>query len=199
MSDIKKSYSAVCTFLKCFFAFLYKIEVFGRENIPDGPSVICANHSSWLDPLMLFHACGKEHIIHIMAKVVIFKVPVLKSILWKIGAIPVNRNSFDINAIKSALKALKANECVGIFPEGTRRSRDFEVDAKAGAVRIAEKGHAPVVPVCIPRKKKLFGTVKIYIGQPYYINPNKEKLTSQQYLDIANELMHTITSLERRG
>lgn len=175
---------------------LYRVRAVGRENIPEGGAVFCANHSNWADPFLLVFALKRKNYVHIMAKVEIFKNKLIGWALKLMGMISVNRGATDINSIKSALRYLHNDEKICIFPEGTRISEDFAVAAKNGAIKIAEKSGKPIVPVHIPRRKHLFGSVKVVIGEPYYINPERRRLPKEAYDEMAQELMVKIKSLD---
>ena len=104
----------------------------------------------------------------------------------------------DMKAVKTAMKYLTSGEKVGIFPEGTRRHRDNEVDAKTGAVRIAEKTNVPIVPVYIPRRKNMMTPFDVIIGTPYFVNADGHKMSAEDYAE-AKELMNRIGSLNPAG
>ncbi len=179
------------------FKLLYGIRTIGRENIPEGPAMICANHSSFSDPIIAAFALTRKHYVHFMAKKELGKIPGLKFIIYKAGSFFVNRGASDVTAIKTAMKYLKAGEKVLIFPEGTRVMDDISDKAKSGAVRIAAKTGAPVLPMYIPRKKKLFTWVTVAIGEPFHIpEPPKDADTSKYYKDAAADLMEHINSLK---
>ncbi|NCC69363.1 MAG: 1-acyl-sn-glycerol-3-phosphate acyltransferase, partial [Clostridia bacterium] len=131
-------------------------------------------------------------LIHFMAKKEVLSTPILGPILKKCGVFPVDRDTNDIDAIRTAMKCLKSGEKILIFPEGTRKGEDNEVEAKTGAVRIASKMKVPIIPVCIPRRKKIFGRVTVNIGEPYYV----EGSTHEDYLRLADELMDKINSMQ---
>lgn len=199
---MKPGYNAFCkvyNIARWTIGLFVREETIGRENLPDGAAVLCANHSSWSDPFLLWFAATKKHFVHIMAKAELFKIPVLSFFMRKLGVIPVDRGNSDVKAIKSSLRCLKEGTKLGIFPEGTRAKEDNAIEAKRGAVRIADKAGVPVVPVYIPRKKSLFRKTVVTIGKPYYINPEHEKLTPDDYLAAADELMKRINSLKQEG
>ena len=177
-----------------FFYVFFFLKVTGRENIPDHAAMVCSPHSSALDPLFLSVAYGAHHQIHYMAKIELFKGP-LGKIITKLGAFPVNRGHGDAGAVVTAIQILKSGLNVGVFPEGTRVKHDGEKPAKTGAIRIAEKANCPIVPVYYPRKKRVFSRVRVIIGEPYYVNPDKRKLTNEEYKELAAELMEKIRLL----
>lgn len=163
----------------------------GRENIPDGPALICANHSSGLDALMLPYAMGRNNYLRIMAKVELRKVPVVGWVLAKAGVIFVKRGERDIDSVKSCLRALKSGEKLALFPEGTRVRSDDAVAAKSGAVHIAARAGVPIVPVFIPRDKKLFRVSRVVIGEPYTIRLENREDADQ----LSQDLMERIRRL----
>jgi 1-acyl-sn-glycerol-3-phosphate acyltransferase len=198
---MNKAYRAyrVLYFFVNLFRVVYRIQPVGRENIPEGRAVVCATHSSWMDPFFLMLAAGKEHHLHIMAKAELFKVPVLGYVMRRIGSYSVDRGNNDVAAIRTSLRYLKDDQKIAMFPEGTRVTSDEATAAKNGAVRLAARANAPVVPVYIPRKKWLFSRQRIVIGKPYFINPEHIKLSSETYTEIANDMLQKIIALKNQG
>lgn len=183
-------------FLRIVLFPFYRLKYIGRDNIPQGPAVFCSNHSSNLDPIFQAMAAGIGTHLHFMAKAELFRIPVLSSVLRSIGSFPVERGHNDTGAIKTALRYLKSGEKVSIFPEGTRFKSDEAGKAKSGAVRIADQMSVPVVPVYIPRNKKMFHTYTIVFGAPYLVNQDKLKLSYADYSALAEELMTKISALK---
>lgn len=180
--------------LKPIAAILYPMDVSGLENIPDVPCLVCANHSNFVDPVLVALAFGKECPIHFMAKIELFKRKWMAKLLGQVGAFGVDRDGADISAIRTAMKYIRAGEKVGIFPEGTRVSTDGAVQAKAGAARMAAKLRVPIVPVFVTRRKVIFRRVKIVIGEPMYVPKDTE-----DYQMFTDELMETIAKLGREA
>lgn len=172
----------------------FKIEVTGRENVPvKGRFVLCANHASNWDPVFISIALSRK--ISWMAKKELFKSKVLAYLLKKLGAFPVDRDGSDLSAIKNALRVLKGNNILGIFPEGTRVS-GFDIDnAKPGVALLAAKSKSLIIPVNIDSNYQLFNKVKITIG-----NPSDFLLTDGQakdYKEISINILRTIYDLKR--
>lgn len=165
---------------------------FGRENIPDGPLLVCANHSSLLDPVLIAVAFGRKRQLFFMAKAELFKIPLFSAILKSIGVFPINREETDISSIRTAIKHLKDGHQIMMFPEGTRVGDNDSVPAKSGAVRIAMKMKAPILPIYITAGKKLFRSSKVVIGMPYTLQAPQDK----NYCPLADELMERIQALE---
>jgi len=159
-----------------------------------GAAMICSNHSSVIDPILIAFAFGIEYYLHFYAKSEIFKTPVLSWLVIKLGAISVNRDKFDVTSMKRTLSYFKDGEKVAIFPEGTRASDVIE--SKKGAVKIAERADVPLVPMYVPRRKKWFSKLPLVIGESYYIDKQVgEKRTAEDYNRLAEDLMTRIESL----
>ena len=128
---------------------IFRIKVIGRENEPDeGGFVVCANHISATDPIMVCYAF-KKHQIRYMAKKELFKIPILRGFFKSLGAFPIDRGGNDVGAIKTAIKMVSEGNCVGIFPQGHRYPGvdPRETKTKNGAALIATKTEADIVPV----------------------------------------------------
>ena len=183
---------------RALFGIFYRIEVSGRANIPESAAVICGNHSSVFDPVFVAFAFGIDCFLHFVAKVELFKTPLLSSVVKGLGAISVNREISDIATIKNILACLKSGEKVGIFPEGTRSSTGGSLSLKCGAVKIAERAKVPLVPVYIPRHKPLFSKIHIIIGEMHYIGKPDARRSFDDYYGLTEELMREIESLGGR-
>lgn len=174
----------------------YPIRVRGRENMPDGAAIVCGNHSHWSDPVLIIFAIGSRYHLHMMAKAELFSKPVLGRFLTSVGMFPVDRGSNDISSVRRVIRYLKAGEKVGIFPEGTRVTDEKGGDPRNGAVYFAAKLGVPIVPVYIPRNRKLFRKVDVVIGEPYMISTDTkdtETLNAE-----SSVLMSRIESLRER-
>ena len=178
------------------FRVIFRFKVTGKNNIPkEGRVVICSNHTSNFDPLILALALPRQ--VHYMAKKELFSNAFLKWLLISLGAFPVDREAADLSAIRTSMKILQNEEMLGIFPEGTRVYGENLELAKPGVALIAIKGKAPVFPVFISSKYKPFSKVNITIGEPinfeeYY----NQKLTKEDYKMISQEILKAIYSLK---
>lgn len=179
------------------FSIFHPVRVVGKENIPQGAAVVAANHSAYADPLMLISAFGYHHPLRIMAKEELFHIPVLGWLLIKLGMFGVNRGQSDITAVKRAIKVLKEDCKLMLFPEGTRvTGEDASGDAKTGAIVFAARTNAPLVPVFIPRKKRWFRSTRLVIGEPYHPDVPERRASPEDYQRAADELLRRIYALE---
>ena len=79
--------------------FIHPVHAIGRENIPDGPAVICPNHSTIGDPFYVVFAFGRKYPMRAMAKIQIMRVPFVGWILGKAGVFGVDRAHADMKGL----------------------------------------------------------------------------------------------------
>ncbi|MHA1370121.1 MAG: lysophospholipid acyltransferase family protein [Promethearchaeota archaeon] len=156
-----------------FGRILYDFEINGIENIPpEGQgAVVCVNHESLLDPL--FFGVSVTHyskrIIHIMAKIELFKMPLINAYIRWIYAFPVRRGEHDTKAYETAVDLLKKGELVGIYPEGTTNGGEYNLlKPKLGAARMAIDAEVPIIPM------GLSGVGRILPRGSKFINMNQK-------------------------
>ena len=122
----------------------YEMEIHGAERVPaTGPLVMAANHVGWLDGPLL--AICSPRPVHALTKLEMFEGP-MGSFLLRAGQIPLDRWHVDVRAIRIALKSLREDHAIGVFPEGARGPGDMS-SPRAGAGYLALVSGAPVVPV----------------------------------------------------
>lgn len=121
--------------------------------LPSGPIIVISNHTSYADGVLLALACRRMgRSLRLLATSGVFGVPVLGSVVRKLGFIKVTRGAADAStSLDEAAHALAEGEAVGIFPEGrlTRDPMMWPERAKTGAVRLALRTGAPIVPVAM--------------------------------------------------
>ena len=198
-------YTIITTVGRLFFHMCYHPTVIGVHHIPLSDAVIfCGNHRHKLDPACIIYSTRR--IIHFMAKkefmngkdaLTAKSNPLLRwltSLLLKCcGCISVDREGSSTSALKSALTYLRDGSALGIFPEGMRnKTNDELLPFKLGAVSMARKTNAWLVPVGIVGTFSKGGNLTIRFGEPFKI----EELS----LEEANhELRNKILKLIREN
>ena len=191
----RKFYQRCFRFVGPIIRFFRPFDVFGQENIVNGPALICSNHSAMIDPFHIALALGGDMQIRVIAKISLFKIPIVSFFLWKLGMIPVDREAMDVGSVKRSLSYLKKGDKVVIFPEGTRASSYDASSAKSGAVKLAERAKVPIMPVFMPRKKPFFRKTQVIFGEPYFVEKLSEKRSADDYAKLSEELMEKIQNL----
>lgn len=182
--------------VKIFTLILYRVETHGQENIEKGkPYIMCANHTSNWDPVVLYTATKRE--MYMMSKEELF---VNKFIYWfagKMNVFPVRRGKQDIESIKKSLKVLKDNKILAIFPEGTRNGMKKNGKIQNGPSYLAARSGVQVIPVKIEGNFRPFRKVKIYYGKPLDFSKYQSKKPEKETLDlISGEITKAIFGKE---
>ena len=210
---MKPLYFIGWSFFRCFFRFYCRCQIFNPENVPaSGPVILASNHASFLAPPLVGSATPRE--INYLARETLFRFPVIGTILRRVNAVPVDREGGGARGLRAILDRLLAGGGIILFPEGTRSTTGELQRGKSGIGLTVIKSNAPVVPV------RVFGTfealgrhhafprprrVAVKFGKPMdFTELRAEAQTCSKprlneiYQIVADELMETISSLERR-
>ena len=184
----------VRTAIRIFFVVVYRVKVIGTENIPTDktqPLIYCGNHRTYKDPPLIV-VTAKRH-VRFLAKEELKKNPLFAFLGVVFGGIYVKRDSKDVSALKTTLKALKNGESIALFPEGTRNGIEKGQKAKDGAAFFAVRTGAKVIPVGIKGGEKPFKQMTIKYGKPMdFSNRSKDELD-----EITDEIMKEIIELSK--
>lgn len=144
---------------------LYRIRVEGVENVPNGGFILCCNHRSNIDPFLLGVTLKQQ--LRFMAKIELFRIPLVNWFVRKVGAFPVNRGTGDTSAIDTAVQLVNDGQVLVIFPEGTRSLDGKLLRIKSGAMVVASKTGADVLPAVIKCKGRvrIFKRVTLRFGE----------------------------------
>lgn len=148
------------------FRAVLRVRAADAQNVPaQGALVLCANHRSNLDPVLLSVAFPRP--MRYMAKAELFRIPLFSRLITALGAFPVHRGANDREAIKTALSVLQSGEVLGMFPEGHRNRGAGLMRFRSGALRLAAQTRAPLLPAVIVRLGRWpFGRVEVHFGPP---------------------------------
>jgi len=196
------TYRVVTVLLVGLSRLLFRPTVVGAENIPlEGPVLIAPIHRSNVDfAFTLFMSPRK---VFFMAKDSIFRVPLLGTLVTHLGAFPVKRGSADRESMASAEEVLRQGHALVLFPEGTRKEGPSVHTLHDGAMFVAARTGATVVPVGIggsdramplgarfPRPAK----IRIVVGRPI-LPPVSEGRVSRSAVSAKSEELRS--ELER--
>ncbi len=193
--------------LKPLFSFAWRIEVEGRDRLPDeGGAIIAPNHLSVLDHFILGATLPRR--VTFVGKGEYMDSWKTKYIFPALGMIPIDRSggSAAQAALDAAAGVLEAGELFGIYPEGTR-SRDGKLHkGHTGAARLALRTGCPIVPVGLQgtlevqppdvSMPKPFKVMRVRFGRPVkvdrYLDRADDRLVLRQ---ITDEVMFEIREL----
>jgi 1-acyl-sn-glycerol-3-phosphate acyltransferase len=124
----------------------------GQEYILDRPAVYCVNHTSNVEPPLLFVALRRlAPKLAILYKAELRKLPILNVGFDLVGFIPVDRGNREqtTRALDTAVARLNAGASFLVFPEGTRSRTGELLPFRKGAFVMAMRAGAPLVPMAI--------------------------------------------------
>jgi 1-acyl-sn-glycerol-3-phosphate acyltransferase len=166
---VNKFYDFCSLLARAFYRLFFKVEIIGAERIDFTKRyVICANHISNHDPFLLGGFMPMQ--AHFMAKKELFKYKIVAKVLDMVYVFPVDRENNDIHAIKKALKLLRSNENLGLFPEGTRNKTFAPLPVKGGVAMMAYRTETPILPITIDTTYRFFGPIRIVYHDPIYLD-----------------------------
>ncbi|MEG9883193.1 MAG: lysophospholipid acyltransferase family protein [Hyphomicrobiales bacterium] len=151
-----------------------KVEIRGRERIPQGGVLVAVKHQSLWETFALFTMLNDPAIV---LKRELLWIPVFGWYIRRLGMIPVDRKA-GARALrrmeKLAHKAIEQDRQVVIFPEGTRRAPGAPPDYKSGIAALCLSLGLPCVPVALnsglfwPRRRfmRYPGTIVIQFLDP---------------------------------
>ena len=126
-----------------------RTRVTGLDSLPEGSCVLVANHSSYLDGVVLKAMLPPR--FSFVVKREAAATPVLGQLLRSIGAEFVDRHSAGgrQRAARQVMKRAAQGHSLVFFPEGTFDEQPGLKRFKVGAFVAAARGNAPVVPAII--------------------------------------------------
>lgn len=155
---------------------VYRLEVYGKENIPaENNYIVAPNHLSTLDPPMVAGIFNRP--IAYMAKKELFKNPFMRWWLNWLGSFAVDREHLSIATIRTVLTIKKTDWVFGIFPQGTRQEPGVISNITKGFASLAKTTKCGILPVGIvgaheAKALPFSGKIIIRIGEiiPYSDN-----------------------------
>ncbi|MEZ5990162.1 MAG: lysophospholipid acyltransferase family protein [Planctomycetota bacterium] len=165
-------YKCVQLALRGLFRLWFGFRVEG--DVPDdGPLIVAANHSSFLDALLVGTASRRR--LRFLMTDQFRGHPLLRWFGAWSRVIYVREEGLNRDMFRQALEALGRGEALGIFPEGAI-SRDGALqELQPGILALAQRRGVPVVPMglsgpfaALPRHRRFPrpATIRVRIGAP---------------------------------
>jgi 1-acyl-sn-glycerol-3-phosphate acyltransferase len=190
----------------CFYVG-YRLRIWHRERVPaTGPVVVVANHSAMVDGPLVYGLLGRRTAF--LIKEEMFRGP-LGWMLRRIGQLSVRRGEADRAPLLTAVRLLRHNGVVVVFPEGTRGDGTVR-DAQQGAAWLARTGGATMLPVAIRGTRRPAGShrrfrprVDVLVGAPFAVPTGKGRAAlAAATHEVRNRLAALVAELDgirRRG
>lgn len=189
--------------LRLFFSLWLRLghglTITGLERIPvAGPLILCANHSSYYDS-MLLGLCTRRPVRFLIIDD-FYRHPLLGFIIRHCGAIPVTLRGGDREALRRGTETLRSGGVLGVFPEGRLTRTGHVGGGKPGAALLAAASGAPIIPVTIsgaygvyPRGRRFprAGRIALCVHEALEVDPARRH--DREYLrDVTNQVMGVI-------
>ena len=115
------------------------------------PAVLVANHSSYMDSVVLLAALPPTLPLLFVAKRELLRTPLLGTIIRKVGHLTVERFALSESVADAAVVSatLRSGVSLLVFPEGTFRRTPGLLPFRLGGFKAAVEAGRPVVPVAI--------------------------------------------------
>ena len=180
-----------------------------------GPAIIVANHTSPVDPVLLWHSHFAQFqtprlrvIGFMMAKEFYQRRGIVNWVCRAMESIPVARSGQDMASIREALTRLESGQLLGVFPEGrlnTESPDERLLPGGSGVAWLAIKSKALVIPVFIhnaPRGKSVVGSffvrahATLVYGSPIDLSGwHQGKTGHQELAEVTDTIMEALAKL----
>lgn len=167
-------YRLVAGLLAGLSRLMFRPKVSGSGNIPlHGPVLIAPIHRSNVDFVFTLFISPRK--VFFMAKDGVFAWAPFGRLLMHLGAFPVKRGAADRESMALAEEVLHAGHALVLFPEGTRKEGRIVEPLHDGAMFIAARTGATVVPVGIGGSERAMpvgakiprpAKIRIVVGAP---------------------------------
>ncbi len=196
-------YNLVLFLVRIGTGILCRIDAPNIDQFPQkGPLLVISNHTGQLEVAVYFGQLAPRPITG-WAKMEAWDNAFLNWLFNLWGLIPVRRGEADTSALRKAIRAINDGFIFGIAPEGTRNITGRLKRAHPGAVMLATRSNAPIIPLVhwggedflknLVRFKRT--NFHIRFGKPFKLDLEGVKMTREIRQQIADEMMLKIAEL----
>ncbi len=182
-----------------FYKIVYPTKIFGKENVVQkGKRVVICNHLCKMD-VFVVGALFKDK-TYFLSKIEWFDSKIFGAIISSLGAIPIDRDKPSLKTVKTALKVLKDDKRLGIFPEGRRNfdTNDLQ-EIKQGTAMFAFKGQAPITTVIIHDRLKPFRKNYAIVGESFdFSDLYNQKFDDTVSTECTNRIANSMKDLQQK-
>ncbi|MDP2047073.1 MAG: lysophospholipid acyltransferase family protein [Deltaproteobacteria bacterium] len=176
---------------------VFTLQVEGLEHLPArGPVIICPKHQRWEDIPVIGMALPP--LPHYIAKVELFRQPVVREFIGALGGVPVDRQNprATLSSFRRLLPLLTEGAFIVVFPEGTYVTGRVG-PGKHRLIQLLLKlqgqeglGFLPFVPVGVAYEPRAWGYIAhVKLGPPL-VAPGPRQAQA-----LTNALMESIARL----
>lgn len=187
LNKLEKWFRTMRRFYKVCLRLIIPINRVGhKEQFNDRAYLYVSNHLSVLDVFPV--ACSLDRPVHFIAKKELAEKKLGRWFTNKCECILVSRDGSDVRAVMLAMKYLKNDESICIFPEGTRnKTEEIMLPFKSGAAAMSIKTKTPIIMMVQCKKMKLFRRNYIYYSEPFEFKEYYDKKLTEEDMAEADE------------
>jgi len=177
----------------CLWAAWSGVNVRGAENLRKHKvAVYAANHTSYMDTQIIFAALPFQ--FRILAKKSLWEWPFIGWFLQRSGQMPVDTENANatVASLGGAVKALRANMPLFVFPEGGRTVEGRLQAFLSGAAYLAIRAQVPLIPIAIA------GAYDLLPIHTYQFYPSKLTLHVGEPIETKGMTVRQIDELTER-
>jgi long-chain acyl-CoA synthetase len=184
----------------------FHLKISGLENLPKkGPYLICSNHQSYIDPLVMAGALPWDLFRETFALGTsdIFGKGFMRLLARWIRVVVLDPDANLVPAMRAGAFGLKQGRILILYPEGERTNTGDPTIFRKGAAILSVHTQAPIVPVAIegfykawPRHEKYpkFANLQLIFGKPIQ-PPPVDEAGDASYEQLTNDLKSTVVAM----
>jgi long-chain acyl-CoA synthetase len=184
----------------------FDLHVSGIEKLPkSGPYILCSNHQSYLDPMVLASILPPAIFDKVFAVGTseIFGKGLMLRLAHSLRVVVVDPDANLVPAMRAGAFGLRQGRALILYPEGERSIDGNPRVFKKGAAILSIHTQVPIVPVAIegfyevwPRNKSFqgFKPLKIVFGDPI-IPPPESEASEAAYEELTAELKARVVEM----
>lgn len=198
--------------------FYFKKKVYFEDKLDTsnkikGAALIVSNHTSIYDFPLMMYTFFNRNLRTLIAEVMYQQNIFLTTLLTRLGAIKVDRKSYDFTFMSEMIDVLKKNHVGLVFPESRLPTKDDKegelLEFKPSYIYLALQSGVPIIPVYTngiygKLKKKKKDRARLIIGKKIYVNDlydeNKSEKENISYINdyIKNKIYSLKLLLDER-
>ncbi len=184
----------------------FRLKVRGLENLPEkGPYLLCSNHQSYIDPLVMVGALPYRQFRDTFALGTsdIFGTGFMRRLARWLRVAVLDPDANLVPAMRAGAFGLSQGHILVLYPEGERTNDGNPRIFRKGAAILSIHTQAPIVPVAIegfyeawPRHKALpkFTDLQLVFGRPIQPPPLQEA-SEAAYERLTSELKSRVVRM----
>ncbi len=132
-----------------------------------GGMMLCVNHESMTDPVLVLSAFTRTKLIFLATKD-LFTTKFKKFFFKQLHCITVDKDNVSMDIVHDVCDELKNNNTIVIFPEGQidRTGKHNLLEFKSGVIFMASIAKAEILPAYLVPKKKWYNRRVVVVGEP---------------------------------